>query len=166
MKKGLKGLKGQMRTSFSSLRSLFSLASLFLLSFSAFAAPTDAQVAARASALEVAGGFSNIGFKIRDGHAFLNLEASKPQYIQVNLYSGNQYWFIAAANGSTRNLAVTVYDAQGNFVPTELYEHPNKHQAAAGFSPQASGPYIICIQERACFLTARPPTVCLLYCYK
>jgi len=137
----------------------------FLLLSTAIAAPTDTQVAARASALEVAGGFANIGFKIRDGHAFLNLEAGFPQYIQVNLYSGNQYWFIAAAGGSTRQLAVAVYDEKGKPIPTELYENKNKHQAAAGFSPTASGPYIICIREKD-LLTEGPATICLLYCFK
>lgn len=124
------------------------------------APPTDAEVAARASALEVAGAFSNSGFKSRDGHAFAAISTKTPQFIQVNLYSGNQYWFIAAAAGPAKRIAVTVFDEKGKFVPTELYE--NNAQAAAGFSPQSSGPYIIRIQE----LEGDPSTACLLYSYK
>ena len=122
--------------------------------------PSDAEVAARASALEVAGAFSNSGFKSRDGHTFAALTPKTPHFIQVNLYSGNQYWFIAAASSPAKRLAVTVFDEKGKFVPTELYE--NNSQAAAGFSPQSSGPYIIRIQE----LEGAPATVCLLYSYK
>lgn len=123
-------------------------------------APTDTEVAARASALEVAGAFSNSGFKIRDGHALAAIGPKAPQFFQVNLYSGNQYWFVAAAGGPAKKIAVTVFDEKGKFVPTELYE--NNAQAAAGFSPQASGSYIIRVQE----LDGEPATVCLLYCYK
>jgi len=122
--------------------------------------PTDAEVKARASALEVAGGFSNDGFKSRDGHTFGTLAPKEPKFIQVNLYSGNQYWFIAAASGPAKRIAVTVFDEKGKFVPTELYE--NNAQAAAGFSPQVSGPYILRIEE----LSGEPATFCLLYSYK
>ena len=122
--------------------------------------PTDAEVQARASALEVAGAFSNEGFKSRDGHTFGKIATKEPKFIQVNLYSGNQYWFIAAASGPAKRIAVAVFDEKGKFVPTELYE--NNAQAAAGFSPQASGPYIIRVEE----LSGEPATFCLLYSYK
>lgn len=123
-------------------------------------APSDAEVKAQASALEVAGAFSNDGFKNRDGHAFGKIAAKEPKFIQVNLYSGNQYWFIAAATAPAKRIAVTVFDEKGKFVPTELYE--NNAQAAAGFSPAASGPYIVRIEE----LSGEPATFCLLYSYK
>ncbi|MEI8234812.1 MAG: hypothetical protein WCH57_09020 [Verrucomicrobiota bacterium] len=139
---------------------LFLAAALPLRAAPEGAPPTDAQVAARASALEVAGAFSNAGFKSRDGHVFAPISPKAPQFIQVNLYSGNQYWFIAAASGPAKRIAVTVFDEKGKFVPAELYE--NNAQAAAGFSPQSSGPYIIRIQE----LEGDPATVCLLYSYK
>jgi len=123
-------------------------------------APSDAEVKARASALDVAGAFSNDGFKTRDGHTVGKITPKEPIFIQVNLYSGNQYWFIAAASGPAKRLAVTVFDEKGKFVPTELYE--NDAQAAAGFSPQTSGPYLIRIEE----LSGEPATFCLLYSYK
>lgn len=122
--------------------------------------PTDAQVKARSSALEVAGAFSNDGFKIRDGHAFLSIAPKAPKFIQANLSSGNQYWFIAAGAGPVKRLAVSLYDETGKPVPTETYE--NNAQAAAGFSPQASGPYIVRVDE----LEGEPAVFCLLYSYK
>jgi len=122
--------------------------------------PTDAQVKARASALEVAGAFSNDGFKIRDGHAFLSIAPKAPKFIQVNLSSGNQYWFIAAGAGPAKRLAVSLYDETGKPVPAETYE--NNAQAAAGFSPQISGPYIVRVDE----LEGEPAVFCLLYSYK
>ncbi|MCX6966769.1 MAG: hypothetical protein NTZ46_03150 [Verrucomicrobia bacterium] len=122
--------------------------------------PTDAEVKARASALELAGAFSNDGFKSRDGHTFGKIAPKEAKFIQVNLYSGNQYWFIAAASGPAKRIAVAVFDEKGKFVPTELYE--NGAQAAAGFAPQASGPYIVRIEE----LSGEPATYCLLYSYK
>lgn len=122
--------------------------------------PTNAEVKARASALEVAGAFSNDGFKNRDGHVFAAISPKEPKFIQVNLYAGNQYWFIAAASAPAKRIAVSVFDEKGKPVPTELYE--NAAQAAAGFAPQASGPYIIRIQE----LEGEPATACLLYSYK
>jgi hypothetical protein len=121
---------------------------------------TDAEVNARASSLEVAGAFANEGFKTRDGHVFLPISRKEPKFVQVNLFSGNQYWFIAAGAGPAKKLAVSVFDEKGKPVPTEFYE--NNAQAAAGFSPQTSGPYIIRVQE----LEGDPATVCLLYSYK
>jgi len=121
---------------------------------------SDTEVKTRASALEVAGAFSNEGFKNRDGHTFGKIAAKEPKFIQVNLYSGNQYWFIAAAASPAKKIAVTIFDEKGKFVPSEPYE--NNTQAAAGFSPQISGPYIIRVEE----LEGEPSTFCLLYSYK
>ena len=122
--------------------------------------PTDAEVKARAGALEVAGAFSNDGFKIRDGHFLGKIALREPKFVEVNLYSGNQYWFIAAASGPARRIAVSIYDEKGKPVSTEVYE--NNTQAAAGFAPQASGPYIVRIEE----LEGDPAAFCLLYSYK
>ena len=110
--------------------------------------------------MQVAGAFSNDGFKNRDGHAFFKISQKEPKFIQVNLFSGNQYWFIAAAGSPAKKIAVTIYDEKGKYVPTEPYE--NSLQAAAGFSPQVSGSYIVRIQE----LEGEPTTACLLYSYK
>jgi len=149
-----------------SLYSLVALLFLCAVSLTSWAAPdpagmpSDAEVKAQASALQVAGAFANDGFKSRDGHVFFKIAPKEPKFIQVNLYSGNQYWFIAAASGPVKRIAVTIFDEKGKLVPTEPYE--NNTQAAAGFSPQVSGPYIVRIQE----LEGEPATACLLYSYK
>ena len=54
-------------------------------------------MAARAVALDVAGAFSNDGFKLRDGHWAGTLAPNESKLLAVNLYAGNQYWFSAGA---------------------------------------------------------------------
>ena len=64
----------------------------------AFAAPeSDTEVAARKAALDLAGAFSNEGFKMRDGHWSGTIKPKDHALIAVNLYSGNQYWFSVGA---------------------------------------------------------------------
>lgn len=123
-------------------------------------AETDAEVQARASALEVAGAFSNDGFKIRDGHWFSPVAPGESKLIQVNLYAGNQYWFIAAGSEGAKRIAVSIFDETGNPVSAEPYE--KNAQGAAGFSPKASGPYYVRVDE----VEGAPSTFCLLYSYK
>ena len=124
------------------------------------AAESNADVQARSGALELAGAFSNDGFKIRDGHWSSPIEPKKPQLIQVNLYAGNQYWFVAAASEEAKRLAVSVFDENGKPVPTE--PHQSNARSAAGFSPDISGPYYVRIEE----LEGGPASFCLLYSYK
>ena len=123
-------------------------------------AATDSEVEAQASALQVAGAFSNDGFKIRDGHWFSVTAPKQIKAIQVNLFAGNQYWFIAAGATASKRLSLTVYDETGKPVATEPYE--NARQAAAGFAPQISGPYYIREEEAE----GPPATFCFLYSYK
>lgn len=123
-------------------------------------ADTDAEVAARKNALGVAGAFSNDGFKLRDGHWFGTVQKGKPQFIQVNLYAGNEYWFSVAAMPTTRKIAVTVYDENGKPLAFEPWSEGGA--AAAGFSPDASGPYYLKIDG----LDDEAATFCLLYSYK
>ena len=120
---------------------------------------TDAQVETRAAALQVAGAFSNDGFKIRDGHWWGSITPKEPKIIQVNLYAGNQYWFVAAVSPEAKRLTVTVYDETGKPMATEPYEHAG--QAAAGFAPTVSGPYYVRLG-----VEGDPATFCLLYSYK
>ncbi len=122
--------------------------------------PSDAEVAARASALEVAGAFSNDGFKIRDGHWTGAIKLKEPKVIQVNLYAGNQYWFIAAATEEAKSVQVAVYDETGK--PVEWEPYYNERQSAAGFSPSASGPYYVSVEATE----GDPATFCLIYSYK
>ena len=142
---------------------LFFGAALALLSAAvqpAAAAPTDAEVQARASALSVAGAFANDGFKTRDGHWTSAIDLKQPKVIQVNLYTGNHYWFVAAGSEAAKKLAIAVFDEKGRPLKTEPYE--NNAQTAAGFSPTASGPYYVRVEE----LEGAPAAFCLLYSYK
>ena len=94
---------------------------------------TDRDVNARKLALEVAGAFTNDGFKMRDGHWCGALKPHDLALIAVNLYAGNQYWFSVGAIDPARKVAVNVYDETGKQVTTENYSEGEK--AAAGFSP-------------------------------
>jgi hypothetical protein len=127
------------------------------------AAVTDATANgadAHRAALELAGAFSNDGFKLRDGTWSGSVQPGKPQLVQVNLYAGNEYWFSVGATAQAQKLAVTVYDESGT--PMESEPHAEGPTAAAGFSPDASGPYFVRIES----LEGEPATFCLIYSYK
>src|SRR6059036_4325922 len=104
---------------------------------------SDTEVAARKAALDLAGAFSNEGFKMRDGHWSGTIKPKEHALIAVNLYAGNQYWFSVGATEPVKKIAVTVYDEAGKQVTTESYDNGNK--AAAGFSPPNSGQYFVSV---------------------
>ncbi len=131
-----------------------------LLSGSLRAAETDDQAAARKAAFDVAGAFTNEGFKLRDGHWKGALELGKPQLVQVNLFAGNQYWFVVGATPQAKKVTLTVYDETGAPVATDPYSGDST--AAAGFAPTVSGSYYLKIAE----LEGDPATFCVLYSYK
>ena len=124
------------------------------------ATETDKQVEARKVALDLAGAFSNDGFKIRDGHWSGAIKKGEQAVLAVNLYAGNQYWFSVGGDGSAKKFALQVYDESGQPVATETYEDEEK--AAAGFSPTISGQYFVSIKP----LEAEGSTFCLVYSYK
>lgn len=123
-------------------------------------AASDDEVAARKLALEVAGAFSNDGFKLRDGNWCGKFEPGKPALIQVNLYAGNQYWFTVGAAEAAKKIAVTVFDETGKPVATEPYADASV--AAAGFAPKNSGPYYIRLEVAE----GAPAAFCLIYSYR
>lgn len=123
-------------------------------------AATDEEVAARKAALDLAGAFSNDGFKLRDGNYAGTIQPRQNVVVQVNLYAGNQYWFSVGATDKAKKLLVTVFDETGRQVQTDPYQ--DEARAAAGFAPEASGPYFIRIQE----LEGEPAHFCLIYSYK
>jgi hypothetical protein len=125
-----------------------------------FGAETEDQTKARSDVLDLAGAFQNDGFKIRDGTWFGQVSKGHPQTIQVNLYSGNAYWFSAADAESSTELTVSVFDDHGNPVEVQGYQKDNK--AAAGFSPDASGLYYVEVSSSGPSAT----TFCLIYSYK
>src|SRR5881398_3981179 len=97
--------------------------SIFALALSISArAQTDTEVDARKSALDLAGAFSNDGFKIRDGHWCGTVQPHVHYLVAVNLYAGNQYWFSVGATEPAKKVAVSVYDETGNHVSTESYD--------------------------------------------
>ncbi len=122
---------------------------------------TDGQVASREVALEMAGAFSNDGYKIRDGHWAGILQVKKPQIITVNLYAGNQYYFSLGATDKARKVAVSVFDETGKPVAGEQFDR-EVVRAAAGVSPEVSGPYYVSVE----LLEGDPSDFCLLYSYK
>ena len=136
----------------------------FGLAIFALAAPlraqTDEEVEAHKLVLDLTGAFSNEGFKLRDGHWTGTIKPRERALIAVNLFSGNQYWFSAAANTKAKKISVEVYDESGKPVVTEMYNSGDK--AAAGFSPTSSGQYFISLG----LLEGEPTTFCLVYSYK
>ena len=115
---------------------------------------------ARKVALDLAGAFSNDGFKIRDGHWSGAIMKGDQAVLAVNLYAGNQYWFSVGAEAGAKKFALQVYDESGKPVTVETYEDEEK--AAAGFSPTTSGQYFVSIKP----LEAEGSTFCLVYSYK
>jgi hypothetical protein len=123
-------------------------------------ADTDAEVNARKDALEVAGAFTNDGFKIRDGHSCGMLKPHEHAVIAVNLYAGNQYWFSVGTVEPVKKVAVTVYDESGKQMTTEDYS--NGEKAAAGFEPENSGQYFVAVD----LVEGQEGSFCLVYSYK
>ncbi len=141
------------------------LLSLLLALFTAtalVAAPNleDERVAARRSALDLAGAWANDGFLLRDGHWSGALKIGAAKVLQVNLYAGNQYWFTLAATSPAKKVAVSVFDSTGKHVATEPYEAGAR--AAAGFAPTLSGPYYLKIEQ----IEGEPSAFALVYSYK
>ncbi len=123
-------------------------------------ADSGEEIAARRAALDLAGAFSNDGFKIRDGYWCSKLSPKESPLIQVNLYAGNQYWFIAGAVPPAKKIAVTIFDETGRLVKSEPFA--DTARAAAGFSPETSGAYYIRVEEPE----GDPAAFCLIYSYK
>ncbi len=138
---------------------LLSTMAAYGFSVTAFA-ETDKEVEARKAALDLAGAFSNDGFKIRDGHWSGMIRPKEHTLIAVNLYAGNHYWFSVGATEKAKKLAVSVYDESGQQVVTESYSAGDK--AAAGFSPTNSGQYYVSVG----LIEGEESGVCFLYSYK
>lgn len=136
-------------------------ATMLVLSTSvAVRADTDAEVNARKDALEIAGAFSNDGFKIRDGHSCGVLKQHDHALVAVNLYAGNQYWFSVGTTEPVKKVAVSVYDESGKQMTTENYSNGDK--AAAGFAPENSGQYFVAVD----LAEGQEGSFCLVYSYK
>jgi hypothetical protein len=122
--------------------------------------PAESDVSARSKALEIAGAFSNDGYKIRDGYWPGEIEPNRAQFLEVNLFAGNEYWFSAAVTSPGRKIAVGVLNEKGEPVDYQTYE--DGPAAAAGFVPEVSGRYFIKMD----LLEGDKSQFCLLYSYK
>jgi hypothetical protein len=125
----------------------------------AWGTDTDMEVSAHEAVLDLAGAFTNDGFKLRDGDYEGTLKKGEGDLIQVNLFAGNQYWFSVATGDPNTAVTVSLYDENGKLLQTEPYA--DAHRAAAGFAPGASGPYYVRIAN-----AGAPATFCLIYSYK
>ena len=90
---------------------------LALLAVDNAGAQTDREVQAHKTVLDLAGAFSNDGFKMRDGHWTGSLKPNENALVAVNLYAGNQYWFSVGAVEPAKKIDVAVYDETGRRVP-------------------------------------------------
>jgi hypothetical protein len=139
------------------------LLSIFALALSAsLRADTDAEVEARKEALDLAGAFTNDGFKIRDGHWCGAIKPRDHALIAVNLYAGNEYWFSVGATEQAKKIAVSVYDETGKQVTTDNYQSESGGKVAAGFAPTSSGQYYVSVD----LLDGQEASFCLVYSYK
>ena len=150
-----------MKSSVPVRRGLSIFAAIGLAITTAGAAPeSDNEVAARKAALDLAGAFSNEGFKMRDGHWSGTIKPKEHALIAVNLYAGNQYWFSVGATEPAKKISVNLYDETGKLLETEAYNEGDK--AAAGFSPTSSGQYYVLVD----LVEGDESSVCLVYSYK
>lgn len=131
-----------------------------VLAVSGIRAQEGSDVSARSKALELAGAFSNDGYKIRDGYWAGEIETGRPQFLEVNVFAGNEYWFSAAATPPARRIAVAVFDEAGK--PVDFQVHEDGAVAAAGFLPEVSGKYLV----KLSLLEGEKSQFCLLYSYK
>jgi len=105
---------------------------------SAHAEDSDAALAARVAALELAAAFQNDGFKIRDGSWQEVVEMGGARSIAVHLYAGNAYWFfLGAPDGVTPVLELL--NAEGE--PVEGMPYEGGGVVALGMVADFSGRY-------------------------
>ncbi len=141
-------------------RSLILLSIFLFTAIVSARAQTDGEVEARKTALDLAGAFTNDGFKMRDGHWCGTIKPHELALVAVNLYAGNQYWFSVGVIDPAKKIAVNLYDEAGKQVATENYNSGEK--AAAGFSPTNSGQYYVSID----LVEGGASSFCLVYSYK
>ena len=143
-------------------RTLTALASILCAAaFAVAPSPTDDEVAARKTVLELAGAFSNDGFKLRDGHWSGPIKPGESKLVQVNLYAGNEYYFAVAGTGTAKKMTLSAYDETGAAIEIED-PFQEGATAAIGFSPVASGPYYVKVEQ----IEGEPTAYCLVCSYK
>ncbi len=139
---------------------LLALSSAALRAQTEGAANNDPVFTARTRALDVAGAFSNDGYKLRDG--FWALSPGDPVVpLEVFLFAGNYYWFTAATAAPTYpagSLQVQIFNEAGELISGETYE--DQGIFALGVAPTETGPYYLRVKAPAA------STFALVYSYK
>jgi hypothetical protein len=120
----------------------------------------DDEVDARRLGLELAGAFSNDGFKLRDGIWTGSLKAGESKIVSVSLYAGNLYWFSFGVVGNAKAFHVAVFDETGKEIEGDRYSDDGK--IAAAVAPQFSGQYFV----RVKLAEGEPARFCMVYSYK
>ena len=134
------------------------------------ATPTsDAFASSKRSALDLAGALINHGFRIRDDAWMVTLMPKKPVFLQVTLFEGNQYWFVAATTtASAHSLKITLYDASGHSLPVDSWKENLTvlgGRAAGGIVAPHSGKYFVGLELRNAPGNAKTDA-CLIYAYQ
>ena len=126
----------------------------------------------RRLALETAGAFVNDGFRIRDGEWGGILAKGTPLLLQVTLFAGESYWFVAASPMRGGVIRVTLYDSSGKRMKGEQWKDEIKEgdlkpfaRSAAGVAPEKSGTYFVAI-ELLESPDGSPSEFSLVYAYK
>ena len=119
---------------------------------------------ARRLALETAGAFAN-------GEWSGTLTKGAPLFLQVTLFAGESYWFVAASPMRGGVVRVTVYDSTGKRMKGEQWKEDasgaakSGARAAAGVAPERSGTYFVAVEllEQP---DGSPADFTLVYAYK
>lgn len=132
------------------------------------ASSSESTAMAKRNALDLAEALLNDGFRVRDGAWGTSLTPKTPLLLQVTLFSGNQYWFIAAAAPPAVSLRVTLYDAAGHLLKIDSWKDDLNvpgARAAEGFVAPHSGKYFVKLELLKSQGKGKAD-VCLVYAYK
>jgi len=123
-------------------------------------------------ALETAGAFENDGFRIRDGEWCASVAKGTPVFLQITLFAGENYWFVAASPKVGVSLRVKIYDAAGKPFNGEVWNDKSLSggdqsgsRSAVGVAPTQSGKYFVGV-ELVEDHGDKPVDFSLVYCYK
>jgi hypothetical protein len=122
--------------------------------------PPDPAVPLRARLLDFSGALANEGFRVRDGFWSGRLEPGAPRRLAVNLFAGNQYWFVAAVEATDARPVVALYDPRGE--PVAVLTHDESGLAAAGVTAGVTGRYVVEVKAPR----GAASDFCLLYLFK
>ena len=97
-------------------------------------------------ALELVDSLVNDEYRVRDGFWMETLTPQKASFLQVTLFAGNHYWFVAAAAPPGRSIKITLFDVTGHLVKLEPWNDAlstTKGRVAGGFTALQSGRYFV-----------------------